>query len=137
MIDIIAAVCDYLLAQSDITDLVEDRVFAGEIPEDEIDNMPQKMILIQYDGGLTVNSCLPISSPRMSFFCYGQSYFEAGRVDREVYSTLKSLQTTRVGEALIHSASIDSGPRMMRDSKTGWYFQWRSATIIADDREIS
>lgn len=137
MIDAMMAMCDYLLSQSNITDLVEDRVFGGEIPEDEIEHMPQKMIVIQYDGGLAVSSCVPISSPRMDFFCYGKTYFECGRVDREVYSALKSLTTTRVGEALLHSAAINSGPFMARDAKTGWHFQWRNATIKADDREIS
>jgi hypothetical protein len=136
MIDALAAVCNYLLSHSDVTDQVDQRVFGGELPEREIEHMPQKAVVVQYDGGLVVASCLPLSSPRFNIFSYGRSYYEAGEVDRAVYSVLKNLTRTRVGEALLYSVTINSGPFMARDDKTDWHFQWRNATIKAADTEI-
>jgi hypothetical protein len=136
VIDALAAMRTLLLADPAITDLCEIRVFAGELPQGEVKDMPRKCIVIVASGGMERTATDPLIRPRFDLYAYAETYYEAGRVDRAIYDTLKTLQRQRVGDALLHSVALSGGPMQVRDPDNGWPIMWRSVSVTADEREI-
>lgn len=137
MTDIIAALRRFLLADVDIALLVDDRVFSAELPRSETKHMPRKAVVLRYSGGMEANTFVPLARPRIDITAYGETYHEAGRVDRAVYSALKALDREVVDTVLLHGAALSGGPLMLRDPQTNWPYQWRSAVITADERNTA
>jgi len=48
--DVLAALITYLQADTDVATEVGTRVFGGELPRDEIDDMPRKAVIIRLNG---------------------------------------------------------------------------------------
>ena len=134
MTDIIAAVRSYLLLDAVVPSLVDDRVYAGELPKGETPHMPRKAIVLRYAGGIESNSFVPITRPRIDITSYGETYHEAGTVDRAVYDALKALDRQTVDGVLLHGVALSGGPVMLKDPQTSWPYQWRSITVTADER---
>ena len=136
MTDIIAAVRKYLLLDATVAPLVNDRVYAGELPKEQTPDMPRKAIVLRYAGGIEANTFVPIARPRIDITAYGETYHEAGRVDRAAYTALKKLDRQNVNGVLLHGIAISGGPLMLKDPQTNWPYQWRSITVTADERNI-
>lgn len=134
MTDIIAAVLTFLKADAGVSLLVGSRVYAGEMPRDEMDDMPKKIAIIRYAGGMEHNRFLPIADPRIDVLSYGETYYEAGQVDRAIYDALKALNRRTVDDVLLHGVALSGGPYMLRDGSEGWPYQARSITVTADER---
>jgi len=135
MTDILAALLVYLETDVNVTAQVGTRIFAGELPRKEIDNMPRKAAVLRYSGGIENNSFVPLARPRVDITSYGATYFEAGEVDRAIYTALKAMDRETVDNVLLHGAALSGGPLMLKDPQAGWPYQWRSAVITADERE--
>ena len=134
MTDIIAAVKSFLLLDAAVSPLVNDRVYAGELPKGQTPDMPRKAIVLRYAGGIESNTFVPIARPRIDITSYGETYHEAGRVDRAAYAALKDLDRQTVDGVLLHGVAISGGPLMLKDPQTSWPYQWRSITVTADER---
>ena len=137
MTDIIAALLSFLNADDDVAALVNGRIYAGELPRSETEHMPRKVAVLRYSGGIEDNSFVPVSRPRIDITSYGESYHEAGKVDRAIFSALKALDRQTVDTVLLHGIALSGGPIMLKDPQTGWPYQWRSTTVTADERNTA
>lgn len=137
MTDIIAALITFLNADDDITALVNERIYAGELPRSETEYMPRKVVVLRYSGGIEDNSFVPVARPRVDITSYGESYHEAGKVDRAVYTALKAMDRQTTDTVLLHGVALSGGPIMLKDPQTNWPYQWRSATVTADERNTA
>ena len=135
MTDILAALIVFLKADVDVAGQVGLRIYGGELPRSEVDNMPRKVAVIRYSGGIENNSFVPLARPRVDITSYGATYFEAGEVDRAIYTALKAMDRETVDNALLHGAAMSGGPMMLKDPQAGWPYQWRSVVVTADERE--
>lgn len=135
MIDILAALLVFLEADVNVSTQVGTRIYAGELPRNEVDFMPRKAAVIRYSGGIDNNSFVPLARPRVDITSYGATYFEAGEVDRAIYTALKELDRETVDNVLLHGVALSGGPMMLKDPQAGWPYQWRSAVVTADERE--
>ena len=137
MTDIIAALITFLNADDDITALVNERIYAGELPRSETEYMPRKAVVLRYSGGIEDNSFVPVARPRVDITSYGESYHEAGKVDRAVYTALKAMDRQTIDTVLLHGVGLGGGPIMLKDPQTSWPYQWRSAIVTADERNTA
>jgi len=133
MNDILENILDYIKADSDVTDLVDTRVYAGDLNRSIIEEMPKKAVVIQITGGEDKRGKKPIVRLRMEIWNFGETYYIAGQVDRAVFNAFDSLQREWVNDYLLHSAIMNAGYRQMRFGQSGWPFVIRNGTIIADD----
>ena len=136
MVDVLEAVIAALEANNDVSTLTANRIYGIRLAEDEIENMPRKCIVLRYAGGAERNDFIKIISPRIYFYSYGESEYEAGRVDRAVYVCLKNIDRLTINGTLIHGVAISTGPISM-ESAAGWPIQWRSAVVTASETEIT
>lgn len=137
--DPIAALVALTAANSDVSDLVGAKVFGGELPEDETDNMPQKCVVITPAGGLQVigTSYLDTGDLRVDTLCYGGTPYEAGLVWWVVHRVLKKISHEIAASTLIHWARPAGGPRRLRDPDADWPFQLATFQVLAFEREVS
>jgi len=133
-VDVIEAVRALLLGDSDIADLTV-KIYGAELPESENDNMPQKCIILHGAGGYQDRGTTDIVKPRIDAYCYGETYYEAGRVDRAVYDVMKHLSRRTINKVLLHSVACGSGPFQVKHAGTGWPIVWRSYQVTAADIE--
>ena len=133
MIDAFAALRALLRSEPTITDLT-DRVYVGEIPQDEVSELPSKAIVLAPTGGMEGNKLLPLLNSRVVISSLGETYKEASILDRAVFEVLRHVVRRTVHGVLIHSVSWSGGPFMVRDDLTGWPSLWRSVVIFADAR---
>lgn len=133
MNDVLENVLDYVAADDVVIALVDTRVYAGDLGRSEIENMPRKVIVVRIDGGAEKTGRKPIIRPRVEIWSFGETYHEAGQVDRAVFDALDTLKRQTVNGFLLHGAIMASGSRMMRFGLSGWPMIIRTGTIIADD----
>lgn len=103
------------------------------MPDPEIENMPRKTVVIRYSGGPEEFRRHPLQKQRIDIFSYGETYHEAGQVDREVADALHDMSRQDSSNVLMHSAGY-GGARQLKEPDTGWPYILRSVMIIADER---
>jgi len=135
--DVLAALITYLQADTDVATEVGTRVFGGELPRDEIDDMPRKAVIIRLNGGPRRRGGVPVARTNIEVWSTGQTYYEAGEVDRAVYDALESLSRETSSNVYLHNALVDGAPRMVRDTITGWPALLRLGTVTADERSTA
>jgi len=135
--DVLKALLVYLKADDAVAALVSTRVFGGELPKNEIADMPRDAVIVRIDGGRERHGGVPISRSRVEVWSLGPTYVDAGKVDRAVYDALTTLVRQVVSNVFLHAASIETGYRMVRDTITGWPAILRLGTVIADERSIT
>ncbi len=133
IVDVLPALITYLGSISDMADLVSARIYGGEIPDSEIENMPRKLTVLRYAGGPESFRSDPVQRQRIDVFSYGETYFEAGRVDRTVADAWHDLTRVDVSNVLIHSVGY-GGAQQLKEPDTGWPYLLRSAIVISDER---
>jgi hypothetical protein len=133
MTDVYAALRALLRAEPTITDLT-DRVYVGEIPREEVTELPGKVIVLAPSGGMEHNQLLPLLDPRIDLWSLGETYYEASALDRAVFEVLRHIVRKTINGVLIHSIGWSGGPFMVRDDLTGWPSLWRSIVVNADAR---
>ncbi len=136
MIDVFAALRALLRSEPTITELT-DRVYVGEVPQDEVSELPSKMIVLAPAGGLESNKLLPLLDSRIVISSLGETYKEASILDRAVFEVLRHVVRRTISGVLIHSVGWSGGPFMVRDDLTGWPSLWRSVVIYADARSTN
>lgn len=134
MTDVLDALIVFIKADSEVMILAGDRIYGAELPRDETKNMPRKVAVLTEAGGIERNRFLPIAEPRIDIWSYGETYHEAGKLDRAIYQALKDLDRQTTDDVLLHGVALSGGPHSMRDSETGWPLKVRSVTVSADER---
>lgn len=129
-----AAIIQYLLEQSDVTDLAGTRIFA-EIPSTEVKSILLPTVTVEESGasdfGYSYNKW---HTPRLEIWAYASSPSEASRLFAVVRRTLKQMRRNVKASTLLHSASSITGAVSGRDPATSWCFVWGSFDIaIAED----
>jgi hypothetical protein len=131
MIDIYEGVREFLLADADVVAMLEGGIYVGEIDGAEIDLMPRRTAIITQAGGMDNNSFLQVGSPRMEIWCYGESYFDAAKLDRMICAAMAAMCRKKVNDVLLHTAARSGGPWSARDAETNWPVVHRSYTVTA------
>lgn len=142
--DPLTTVQAYLQAQSALTTLLGDTdyVFARELHPDFVSTMPFKCVVISPAGGASLgpgaDSYLEAGMLRVDARSYGQTPFEASRVHYAVYEAMKALHRyVEVGQALLHYATVESGPNQARDPETDWPFVHSSYLVFAGEAVLA
>ena len=133
MQDVILALRTHLLTVGAVTTLTSTRIYAGELPPNQIASMPQKLLVIRFAGGIEVFRTAREQKPRVDFFAYGEGYFQAGQVDRAVSDALIAIRRLDVADTLIHSVGYGGGPRQLKEPETGGRYVVRTASVIAGE----
>ena len=132
MQDVITALITYLGTQSGVTDLVGTRIYGGELPEDDVAEMPRKAVILRSAGGIEEFRTARIQDQRIDVFSYGDGYIEAGQVDRAVADALIAIRRNEVESTILHSAGY-GGAFQLKEPDTGWHYIVRTATIKAGE----
>lgn len=143
MTDHLSALRKYLLGKADVIALCEQRIFVMALPAEEIIKpgttealMPRKVVVILASGGDANPGMRPIARARTDFVCYGESDFEAARMERPVAEALKTLNRELIDGVLLHNATVAGGPFQARDPETFWPAMRRTAVVRFDEREV-
>lgn len=136
MIDITIGLMEILKSYISVSDLIEDRVYGEELPRDEIKNMPRKNVVIVSAGGFETTKTTPTVNRRFDIWCYGETKYEASKLDLVVYDAVKNIERVSVINMLIHSAGLSGGPIPYTDPETGWSAMIHSINVTADERQI-
>jgi len=134
MMDVIEALIGFLKADAGVAALASTRIYGAVLQRDEIKQMPRKTAVLRYAGGIEHNRFSPIAEPRVDIWSYGETDYEAGRLDRAIYDALKGLDRKTTNNTLLHGVALSGGPLMMHDSETEWPARVRSVTVYADER---
>jgi hypothetical protein len=125
-VDPIRAVRAFLLADDDIADLVDTRIFGAAVPEELEDGMPQACIVLNpAGGGLIGRAYQNYGDTRIDVYCYGATLHEAHEVYLAVYGALKHLRREQVfvdlsDSVLLHWARASSKGVLATDPMTQW-----------------
>lgn len=125
----------FLLADPVVAPLVDGRVFANEIPDEEAEFMPRKTVLISSAGSAylsTANSSYQQVDARMKDVrCYGESPYESRRLWDAVNAALKNMRRHLRGDCLLYSAVKIGGPETMREPDDEWPLSFSSYQVLA------
>lgn len=138
MVDPIAALRGFYLAQSDVAALVGTRVFGGEIPPSETRNMPRQCLLIQDAGSLgTFGEANRFGDVRIDLACYGATAYEAWQLRQTVKLATKERLRRVVHEGvLLHWMVQAGGVGHLVDPQTGWPYHLTSWQLLAAEVEV-
>jgi hypothetical protein len=119
-----------------IVALAATRIFVGELPETEAAAQPRAAVLLQYAGGSPEPGRLAVGRPRVDARSYGRTPLEAQTLSWAVHDALKNL-TRRVAaasgsgtRALIHAATPNGGPTLLRDADGQWPMVLRTYELL-------
>jgi hypothetical protein len=129
----LTALKSHLLYDGGVSDLVGSRVFAGELPKNEADNMPRYTVVATLAGGGGPASDVPLMYVTVDVTCYGATGLQATTLYLAARQALRTLRRTTLSESLLHSAVELAGPLELRDPDTHWPFTWSSWRIIASE----
>lgn len=143
-----AGLVAFLLAQTDVTDLLAGSyVFGDELPQKPssiraaiVAGETVKKHVIVKDAGLGVGpgnrSRMRWTNPRVDVFAYGETPYEAKRLDLACYEALKQMVSGVYATCLLHDAQLVSGPISLREQDTQWPFRFRSYIVAAAEEAV-
>lgn len=126
--DIIETVVNALKADGNVAALAGDRVFGGELPQDETKHMPRSCIVVQPSGGpsLATGSYLDHDTQRLDLFFYGPTPFEAETLRRVARRALVTIRRQVIAGCLIHWIEPAGGFTAGRDPDAAWPVAFQS-----------
>lgn len=132
-----AAIAAYLLAQPELSAMVDDRVFRPELPRVQEKFMPRECIVVRRAGGYTMygRTNLPVADPRIDVLCYGGSRLSSENIAGEVVLALKAIERVIWENTLLYWARIGIGPLPLIDPDTLWPFCVVSAQVMHADMQ--
>jgi hypothetical protein len=137
--DPVTALRDYLLQAPDVQVLTGGRVFGGELPRDEVEEMPRKCILIEPSGSLGAfgRGYQEYGDQRFDVVCYAETPFEAHKLWRVVHPLLKQLTRAVRADCLLHWAAPAGGPMPLRDPDTDWPATWSAWQVLLSELQAA
>ena len=135
MNDLFGAVRSWLAAQSEVTDLVGNRIFVNRIPRDVIEQQdtfrPEKMLVIGMAGGAGRADLQALDQPNLNILCYGETDLEADKLRRVVWDKFRLLSRVRESDVLIHHINPTGGPVFLRDPDIVWSAVTQQFSMLA------
>lgn len=136
--DVVLAVVTHLKTDASVSALVGVNVFGEELPRERNATMPEKCIVVRAAGGPRQFGTLPVGDARIDLRTYGETPYQSKVVYRAVMASMKyGLLRKAYGEALLHSASLESGPIALREPNVEWPFQFSSWLVKAAEIPIA
>lgn len=133
-----AAIMAFLNSESNVSSLVFGRIFGGELPREEVEQMPRPAIVVQASGGAgNSNDYVDITRQRFDVFCYEKTLRLAENLRREVYLSLKQMRRQVQADTVLFSVNDAGGFFTMRDPDAGWPIAWQSFQLLYGDVEVS
>ena len=129
----LTAVRSHLLNDAGVLLLAGVRVYSGELPKSEADNMPRQAVVVTLAGGGGPASDVPIMQIVVDVTCYGATGLEATTLYLAARAALRTLRREMLSDSLLHSAVEVSGPLELRDPDTHWPFTWSSWRVVAGE----
>ena len=129
----LTALRSHLLDDPDLRTLTGPRIYAGELPKSEADNMPRYAVVATLAGGGGPASDVPIMYVTVDVTCYGATGLQATTLYLAARAALRTLRREMQSESLLHSAVELSGPLELRDPDTHWPFTWSSWRVVAGE----
>lgn len=145
--DIVSAVRQMLLDDIAISDLVDNRIYAGGVPHSVSatwGNEPPKAIALSRGGSVLsagTASYIKVQRLRLDVRCYGEDLYEAGRVHRLVEAFMKAItpQTVNITDhqVYVHNAVESAGGIDLVDPDTDWPSVASVWGVHASEEEIA
>lgn len=127
MTDPLSALIQYLKADTGIITLAgtpsPTRVFGLELPQNQSASMPRKAVVLKFSGGPGKQPHADLSEQRIDIWCYGETAFEAMKLQLAVSQAVDTLRRKAEGTTFLHGA-IQSGGLLgpIEDPDTNWVF---------------
>ena len=129
-----------VLGTTAITDLVDDRVYINEIPEEDIEaadtRQPPKILVIRQAGGGAKADIMPIVDRTFIAVCYGETDYDANLVESAVAQRFTLLARETFDDVLIHHINPTGGPIPSVEPDLVWPVIAQSYTVTADILEV-
>ena len=139
MRNLMGALLTLVLTDSDITDLVEDRVYVNRIPRDVIEAAdtfhPPQILVLRQAGGFGKTDLLPTTDQSVNALCYGENDHEADEVRRAVWQFFVNVSRETHDSVLIHHINPTGGPIPSVEPDLVWPAVAQSYTVKADVME--
>jgi hypothetical protein len=131
--DALVGLKDILLGHAEVSALCEQRVYGGELPQEQAASMPRKAILLRWAGGGGPLYRL-LTVWRVDVYCWGETPYEASVLHRTVHACLKHVSHGLVANVMVYSIEESGGPLQLREPDTLWPAVVQSWVItFADD----
>lgn len=132
------ALKEFLKTDATVNTLTGGRVYADELPPKESDDMPRRCIVIKASGGARSfgGGYQEYGDGRYDVRSYGETPYEAGRVQAAVYRALKHLRREVHEGVLLHWAKHAGGPIPLRDPDTKWPSRFESFQVLASELDL-
>lgn len=130
--DLLAALVELLKADAATAAIVDERVFGGELPEDEARHMPRGAIVIAASGGtsLTGGSFAEHDTQRVDLFAYAGTIRAAAQLRGMAALALRRARRGVWAGCLIHSINPAGGESAARDPDTAWPRAFQSFQVM-------
>jgi hypothetical protein len=129
-----------VLAETTITDLIDDRIYINKIPRADIEAAdtlePPKILVLRMAGGGSKADVMPTVDLTVDALCYGETDFEADKLRRAVTQRFTLLSRETHDDVLIHHINPTGGPISSVDPDLVWPAVAQSFTILADILEV-
>ena len=130
--DPLVAVRIFLLAESDITDLVGQRVYTLELPKEVTGDMATGAVVIKAGpGSMPGVGCAKLGTSNADVWSYGVSPQAAREISLVVYDKLKFLHRVVSNDTLIHDVIPVNAAINFRDPNGDWPIQMQTYRITA------
>ncbi len=135
-----AALRTFVLADTEVFNLTEGRVYINEIPETIIEAQdprnPAKMLVLGMAGGAGKTDLLPTENANVTALCYGESAFEADKVLRALIQLFLFAKREIIDGVLFHHFNATGGQTPLVDPDIVWPAVAQGFTFMADTREV-
>lgn len=135
MPDPIEALRAFLRADAAIDGRVDGRVFAGELPRKETEQMPREAVVIRPGGGPDAigGGYQSYGDLRLDVLCYGSTPHNAWLLHLDVHAALKDLKRKVFAETLLHWARPSVKGQTGRDPEKDWPLTLSSWQVLASE----
>lgn len=111
--NITAAVVEILRADPGVSAIAGARVFAPELPRDEVEQRRAAVIVAPSGGGSLgpgARSFVPWAVNRVDVTCYGKSPYEASQLYQATYDCLTGLRQEVAQDTIVKNVAVSGGP---------------------------
>ena len=126
-IDITANLRTYLVAQSDLTDELDNAAYVfgpPGLPDYIVSSMPCRCITYLQSGGVPHGFQTPLTSVRVEFRIYGGNHIEASAVERKLARVLDKQNNVEIGDNCMFSAKKATEAQFLQEPDTKWPYVW-------------
>lgn len=124
-----------------VVSVVQERVYGGEVPDEETTRMPRTLIVVKPAGTPALapgsNDYIAASVRRIDVMCYAKTFNAAGDLANRVAADLKPWRRQTIGDHLVFWFKHSSGPIPMRDPDGDWPVVVVTMLIMLADERVA